>query len=79
MYGVLIRAGPGALMIALMGALAARILEPLLDMMLVEASQDDMLIKSVTAISENFILVGLIGLGITIVGAAVLEAKTGGA
>jgi len=80
MYGVLLRAGPQALFISLMAALFARVLNPLVDVMLVDgpAQQDDMLINALTAASDNFVLIGIIALVITILGTAVIEADQGG-
>jgi len=80
MYGVLLRAGPQALFISLMSALFARVLDPLVDVMLVDgpAQQDDMLINALTAASDNFVLIGIIALVITILGTAVIEADQGG-
>jgi len=78
MYGVLFRAGPEALFVGVLGAVFARALGPLVDVMMVEANQDDVLISALTAASDNFILVGIIAIMLTVLATAVLEGSVGG-
>jgi hypothetical protein len=78
MFGVLIRAGPQALFMALLGAILARILSPLIGFMTAgPATEDDLLINALTAVSENYILMGVLALVITILATAVLESRAG--
>lgn len=80
MYGVILRAAPQALFIALLAAVLSRILDPILEFTLESpnAAESDLLISGLQAASENFILVGLISLALVIIARAVLESEIGG-
>jgi len=79
MYGVLLRAGPQALMISLMGTITTVVLSNLTEVMLAgPATQDNMLIKAFTGVHENFVLIGIIALALTVLATATVEAGQGG-
>lgn len=80
MYGVILRAAPQALFIALLAAVLSRVLDPILEFILASpnAEESDLLISGLQAASENFILVGLIALALVIIARAVLESEIGG-
>lgn len=78
MYGTLIRAGLEALFIALLGAVFVAVMSPLLSAMYPAANEDDLLINALTAAQENFILIGIIAILVTVIATAILEGSIGG-
>lgn len=80
MFGTIVRAAPQALFIAFLSAILARVLGPIMDFIMASesANQDDLLISGLTAASDNFIIVGLIALGVVLLARAILEAQIGG-
>lgn len=77
MYGVLVRAAPQAVFVALVSAAGSRVLQPLVDLMLQEGAKDDLLISGLQTASDNFVLVGILALLLTILAAAVIESRGG--
>lgn len=80
MFGAILRAAPQALFIALLSAVFARVLSPIIDFILQSpnADQNDLLISGLQAASDNFILVGLVALALVLLTRAVLESQIGG-
>lgn len=79
MFGALLRAAPQALLIALLTAVFARVVNPLIDVMTDgPASSNDMLVSGLNSATSNFILVGLAALVLALIARAVLEARLGG-
>jgi len=78
MFGALLRAAPQALFVALLGAVTARIMEPLLAVMVGgSATQNDMLVSGLQSATDNFVLIGVLALLVTLLARAVLEARAG--
>lgn len=79
MFGVIIRAAPQALFIALLSAVLARVLDPIIEFTLESpnADENDLLISGLQAAGDNFILVGLIALALVILTRAVIESQVG--
>jgi Mg/Co/Ni transporter MgtE len=77
MLGAIARAAPGALFAAVIAAVLSRALGPLLDIMLEAdaATESEPLISGLQAASNNFLLVGIIGLLLTLIGRAIVEAR----
>jgi hypothetical protein len=79
MFGVLLRAAPQALFIALLAAVMAEVTNPLVDQMTAGgAEQSDLLVVAVQSGTENAVLVGIVGLVVTLVARATIEARLGG-
>jgi hypothetical protein len=79
MFGALLRAAPQALFIALLAAITSRVLDPFLSFIAAgPAETDDLLYSGLESASENFLLVGLLALLVTLVARAVIEARVGG-
>lgn len=78
MFGALLRGTLGAAFIVLIGAIAGRILPPLLDVMLVSGRKDDLLISTLTIVEDNLVFVGLIAVLVAILARAVIESQAGG-
>jgi hypothetical protein len=79
MFGFLLRAAPQALFVALLGAVASKVLQPIIDVSLAgPATEQDLLISSLVAVTDNFVLAGLLGLLLTLIARAVIEARLGG-
>lgn len=80
MFGAFARAAPQALFIALLAAILARVLDPILEFTLdsPNATQNDMIIAGLQAASDNFLLVGLIALAVALLARATIEASIGG-
>jgi len=76
MFGALLRAAPEALFIALFAAIVARVVDPLKQAALDgPATQSDTLIVTLSAATENFILVGLLALLLTLIARATIESQ----
>jgi len=79
MFGAVIRAAAQALFVALLAAVATRVLSPLFDFMAAGPAQsDDLLLGSLQAASDNLLLVALLALVLTLLARAVVEARVGG-
>lgn len=79
MFGALLRAAPQALFMALLAAVAARVVAPLVDTMTAGgAQQSDLIVGTLSAASDNMLLVGLVALLVTLVARATIEAQLGG-
>jgi len=77
MFGALLRAAPQLLGIPLLAAALAKVVGPIVTFATDgPATQNDMLIVLLTGISDNFVLVGVLGLLLTLVATAVIEART---
>lgn len=78
MYGFILRAAPQALFVALLGAITAKVVGLLAETMLAgPATESDLLVSGLTAVSDHYILVGIAALIVTWIGRAVLEARAG--
>lgn len=78
MYGFILRAAPQALFVALLGAITAKVVGLLAEVMTDgPGTQSDLLINGLLAVSDHYILVGIAALVVTWVGRAVLEARVG--
>jgi hypothetical protein len=78
MFGALLRAAPQALFMALIAAVLSRILAPLVSFNLNgPATQSDLLINTLTTVSGNSLLIGILALLVTLVARAVVEAQLG--
>lgn len=79
MYGFILRAAPQALFIGVLAAVLSAIVDPLLTFMTDgPATSNDLLVSSLTAVTDNFVLVGIAALALTFIGRAVIEGKLGG-
>jgi hypothetical protein len=79
MFGALLRAAPQALFVALLAAVGSRVATPLIDSMTAgSAQQSDLIVGTLTAATDNFLLVGILALLITLVARATIEAQLGG-
>lgn len=79
MLGAFARAAPQALFIAVLAAMTARIMDPLTTFILDSnsASKSDPLVNLLQTASDppNFLLVGVLGLILTLIGRAMVEAR----
>jgi hypothetical protein len=76
MFGALLRAAPQLLLFPLLAAALAKVIEPILTFM--NATSDDMLFVLLVGISNNFVLVGVLGLFMGLLARAISEAATPG-
>jgi hypothetical protein len=77
MFGALLRAAPQLLGIPLLAAALAKVVGPMVTFATNgPATQSDMLIVLMTGISDNFVLVGVLALFLTLLARAVIEART---
>lgn len=78
MFGAILRAAPQALFIALLGAVLARVTDPLIDQMVAGGAEEgDLLLKTAQAGTENAVLVGILALLVVLIARAVIEAQMG--
>lgn len=78
MFGAILRAAPQALFIALLGAVLARVTDPLIDQMVAGGAEDgDLLLTAAQAGSDHAVLVGIVALLLTLIARATIEAQMG--
>ena len=79
MFGAIVRAAPQALFVALLGAVTARVANPLIAQAAAgSATKQDTLLAGLVTLTDNFVLVGILALLLTLLARAVLEAQVAG-
>jgi len=77
MFGILVRSAAEALFITLLAWVLGQVVNPLLETIAVEAAEDDLLYQTLTAAGENFILVGILALFVSLIARAIVEGRAG--
>jgi hypothetical protein len=76
MFGALLRAAPDALFVALIGAFLAKVTGPFIGVMTSGSiQQSNQLVGWLSSVSDNAVLIGILGLVLTLLARAVVEAQ----